>query len=121
MKIGTNCPQIYQYPISVETPDQKDETMKYTPFEIGKIVDRQSKKLEVVLGKYMHSGFNIWTTQQITETYYFDCKFMGTPIKLKIDHSGEYSVNPGDSEDCQAMSQVLNIIVKQAMSETGLL
>ena len=74
----------------------------------------------------VHSGFNIWTTQQLTETYYFDAKSMGTAIKLKIDHTGEYSVNPADIDnpnrrDCQAMSQILNVIVKQAMSETGLL
>ena len=51
---------------------------------------------------------------------------MGTSIKLKIDQSGEYSVNPADidnpdRQDCQAMSQILNVIVKQAMSETGML
>lgn len=74
----------------------------------------------------MHSGFNIWTTQQITETYFFDARSMGSSIRLKIDHTGEYTVNPADVDnpdrrDCQAMSQVLNIIVKQAMAETGLL
>jgi len=51
---------------------------------------------------------------------------MGTSIKLKIDQTGEYSVNPADIDnpdraDCQAMSQILNVIVKQAMSETGML
>ena len=51
---------------------------------------------------------------------------MGTSIKLKIDQAGEYSVNPADidnpdRQDCQAMSQILNVIVKQAMSETGML
>jgi len=51
---------------------------------------------------------------------------MGTPIRLKIDHNGEYIINPSDIDnpnraDGQAMSQIVNIIVKQAMSETGLL
>lgn len=126
MRIGNNAPQIFQYPVSIESPDGNDETLKYSTFDIGKIVDRLSKKLEVVLGKYIHSGFNIWTTTQNAETYFFDTKFMGSSIKLKIDHEGEYAVNPSDIEnpdrrDCQAMSQILNVIVKQAMSETGLL
>ena len=45
---------------------------------------------------------------------------------MLIDNEGEYIVNTSDIEnpqraDCQAMSQILNVIVKQAMSETGLL
>jgi hypothetical protein len=51
---------------------------------------------------------------------------MGQKVTLKIDLEGEHIVNTSDIEnpnrqDCQAMSQVLNVIVKQAMSETGLL
>jgi hypothetical protein len=43
-----------------------------------------------------------------------------------IDFEGEYIVNTADidnpaRQDCQSMSQILNVIVKQAMSETGLL
>lgn len=51
---------------------------------------------------------------------------MGKKITLKIDHSTEYTVNTSDidnpnREDCQSYQQVLNVITKQAMSETGLL
>jgi len=68
----------------------------------------------------------VWTTQQITETYWFDAKWANAPIKVKVDHTGEYSINPSDIDnpnraDSQAMSQIVNIIVNQAMSETGLL
>jgi hypothetical protein len=66
---------------------------------MGKIVDRMSKKLEVCLGKFIHSGFNIWTTQQIHEDYIFDSRFMGASIKLKVVQSGEYSVNPADIDN----------------------
>ena len=51
---------------------------------------------------------------------------MGRKVQLKIDHEGEYTVNTqdihsADRRDSQAMSQIMNVIVKQAMSETGLL
>jgi hypothetical protein len=62
MRIGQNAPEIFQYPVKIENADGQDETFKFTPFEVGKIVDRLSKKLEMVIGKYIHSGFNIWVT-----------------------------------------------------------
>lgn len=45
---------------------------------------------------------------------------------MKIDREGEYVVNTQDihsedRRDAQAMGQIVNVIVKQAMSETGLL
>ena len=62
MRIGQNAPQIFQYPVKIENADEQDETYKFTGFEVGKIVDRLHRKLEMVLGKYIHSGFNIWVT-----------------------------------------------------------
>ena len=126
MTIGKNAPTMFQYPMSIESTDEQDETLKYSTMELEKIVGRLHRKLEVVLGKYFHSGRNVWTPQQLSESYYFDAKHMGTPIRLKIDHNGEYIINPSDIDnpnraDGQAMSQIVNIIVKQAMSETGLL
>lgn len=51
---------------------------------------------------------------------------MGRKVQLVIDKDGEYTVNTqdihsADRRDGQAMSQIINVIVKQAMSETGLL
>lgn len=40
MKIGNKAPEIFQYPLSIETPEGQDETLKYTAFEVGKIVER---------------------------------------------------------------------------------
>jgi hypothetical protein len=80
MKIGKNAPEIFQYPIMIKNTEGEDETYKFTSFEMGKIVDRMTKKLEVCLGKFIHSGFNIWTTQQIHEDYIFDTRFMGVSI-----------------------------------------
>ena len=62
----------------------------------------------------------------MTETYYFDAKWAGSSIKVKVDHTGEYLINHSDIDSpdrasSQAMSQIVNVIVNQAMSETGLL
>ena len=53
MKIGKQCPQMYQYPLRIENLEEVDETLKYTTFELEKIAARLRKKLEVVLGTYM--------------------------------------------------------------------
>ena len=132
MQIGKNAPQIHQYPISifngeVSSADVEDSSAyQYSPFEIGKVVDRETKRIELMIGKFIYSGFNIWTTQPITESYFLSSKLMGQKVTLMIDYQGEYIVNTADidnpqRQDCQAMSQILNVIVKQAMSETGLL
>jgi hypothetical protein len=97
-----------------------------TPFELAKVVDANNKKIELLIGKYIYSGYNIWTTQKIDETFLIDTKLMGRKVQLKIDLEGEYIVNTQDihsanRNDSQAMSQIMNVIVKQAMSETGLL
>lgn len=44
---------------------------------------------------------------------------MGRKCKLSIDHETEHTVNT--EQDSQAMSQIVNVIVKQAMGETGML
>ena len=62
MKIGKQCPMMYQYPLRIENNDQVDETLKYTTFELEKITARLKRKLEVVLGTYMQHGQCVWTT-----------------------------------------------------------
>lgn len=133
MKIGNNAPQIYQYPLNLfqgEEPDDVNDndlsTYKFTPLEVEKVVEREKARIEMLIGKYIYSGFNIWTTQQLDQSYIIQSKLMGNKVTLKIDFEGEYCVNTSDIEnphrqDCQAMNQILNVIVKQAMSETGLL
>jgi len=129
MKMGQNAPQIFQYPINLfsgEAPDEEgDSFYKFTPLELGKVVERERSRIELLVGKFIYSGFNIWTTQQLEEDYLFESKLMGAKVTLKIDLEGEYVVNTSDIEknraDSQAMSQILNVIVKQAMGETGLL
>lgn len=118
MTLGQNAPQIYQYAISIL--DETDTAaLDPTPFELAKIVERETRKIESLIGKFIYSGYNIWTTQRIDQTFLIDTKNMGKKCKLKIDHTGELTVNT--QQDSQAMSQILNVIVKQAMSETGLL
>ena len=37
-----------------------------------KIVNKNDKRIELLVGKFFQSGFNIWTTQQLSETYLID-------------------------------------------------
>jgi hypothetical protein len=131
MKIGQNAPQIYQYPLNL-FPGEADQMVeddgnyKFTPLEVSKVVEKEKSRIELLTGKFIYSGFNMWTTQRLDESFLITSKLMGKKVTLKIDLEGEYTVNTSDIEnpnrqDCQAMSQVLNVIVKQAMSETGLL
>ena len=130
MRIGKNAPQIYQYPIRIDEESKESDQEgfhKYTMFEVAKVVESETKRIEMMIGKFLYSeGFNIWTTQQLTETYYLNAKLMGRDVKLVIDHTGEYIVNTSDIDkpqraDCQAMSQILNVILKEAMKQTGLM
>ena len=100
---------------------------KYTVDEITRVVDYAQKKIEMLVGKYIHSGYNIWTTQQLMEEkYLIESKLNGRKMHLLIEREGEFVVNPADinktdRKNCQAMSQVLNVVVKEAMRETGLI
>lgn len=117
LKMGKNAPQIYQYAIGL-IEDAECNAPPPTPFELGKIMDRETKKIETLVGKFLYSGYNIWTTQRIEQTYLLDVKNMGRKCKLSIDHESELTVNT--DQDNQAMSQIMNVIVKQAMAETQL-
>ena len=105
----------------------EDNVHKYTIDEITRVVDYCQRNIEQLVGKFIHSGYNIWTTQQLLEeSYLVVSKLNGRKITLQIDREGEFVVNPGqinktDRKNCQAMSQVLNVVVKQAMRETGLI
>lgn len=132
MKIGLNAPQIYQYPLLLFHGEPKEFTeddnslYKFTPLEVGKVMEKEKANIELLLGKFIYSGFSLWTFQRLEETIILASKLMGQTVTLKIDVEGEYTVNTSDIEnpnrqDCQALSQILNVILKQAMAETGLL
>jgi len=130
MKIGKNSPQIYQYAL-ILFPGEADEIvddkrMNYQAFEIEKVISRERSRIELLAGVFINSGFNIWTTQQLEESFLITSRLMGKQVTLKIDHTTEFTVNTADidkpnREDCISYQQVLNVITKQAMSETGLL
>jgi hypothetical protein len=42
-----------------------DSSYKFTPLEVGKVVDRERNRIEMLVGKHIYSGFNIWTMQQL--------------------------------------------------------
>lgn len=129
MKIGTNAPQMYQYPLRIKENEDDDVNLtmkKYSLHEMEKVVDREKKKIEMLIGKFLHSGFNLWTEQQISESLFLDTKILGKKVQLMIDAEGEFIINTADINNpdratCISMSQILNLIVKQAMSETGMI
>lgn len=67
MRIGKNSPQIYQYALILfpgEADDfVEDNSFKFTPFEVSKVVERERSRIELLTGNFIYSGFNIWTTQ----------------------------------------------------------
>lgn len=127
IKIGENCPVLFQYPLSILEEEANSansvDVHTYTMDEVTKVVDREKKNIELLVGKFIHSGFNIWTTQQLLEEkYLINSRLMGRKVTLVIDREGEFAVNPAeinntDRKNCQSMSQVLNVIVKEAMRE----
>jgi hypothetical protein len=108
---------MYQYPINIEDDPEFQNSFKLNAFEIEKIVKKNGKRIELLVGKFFQSGFNIWTTQQLCETFFIDVNWMGQKATLKIDHTSQYIVNTSDihnassRQDCQAISQILNIIL----------
>ena len=131
MRMGPMAPQqVYQYPIglfeSLDT-DTLMESQAFTTTDVEKIVERERSRIELLVGKdFIFRGFNIWTRQRLEETFTVESRRMGKKVFLKIDHEGEYVVNTQDIDnphraDCQAMSQILNVICKDAMSELGML
>jgi hypothetical protein len=130
MKIGTNAPQVYQYPMNLfpgEPEDIVDDgNSSYQPQDVGKVVDREKSRIELLCGKFVYSGFNLWTLQRLEQDLIIKSRFMGHKVCLKIDHAGEHETNTCDihnpnRQDCQSMSMFLNVVTKQAMAETGLL
>ena len=100
MRIGKNAPQMFQYPLRIRD-DIEDPNSEYkcTQYEMEKVVDRERKRIEMLVGKYIHSGFNLWTEQQLTETLMVDTKLQGRKVTLVIDHEGEFIVNTADIDN----------------------
>ena len=74
----------------------QDNVHKFSVDEITRVVDYCQKKIELLVGKFIHSGLNIWTTQQLMEeSYLIESKLNGRKITLVIEREGEFVVNPG--------------------------
>jgi hypothetical protein len=54
---------MYQYPINIEDDPEFPSSLKINAFEMEKIVNKNDKRIELLVGKFFQSGFNIWTTQ----------------------------------------------------------
>ena len=66
---------------------------------MGKIMDREKSRIEMLIGKYIYSGYNVWTTQRLDQTYSVQAKFMGKKIAVVIDQPSEYTVNTADIDN----------------------
>jgi hypothetical protein len=100
LNIGKNCPVLFQYPISIEEELEecdKENVHKYTVDEYTKVVDRETKRIELLVGKFIHSGLNIWTTQKLCEDKFsIESRLSGRKVTLVIEREGEFMVNPAD-------------------------
>jgi hypothetical protein len=72
------------------------------------VVDREKSRIELVAGNFVHSGFNIWTQQQLDESFFFVSKLMGQKVTLKIDQEGEFTVNTSDIDNPDRESSIAN-------------
>jgi hypothetical protein len=57
---------MYQYPLRLKESPDDDATLtmqRYSLHEMEKIVDREKKRIELLVGKFLTSGFNLWTEQ----------------------------------------------------------
>jgi aubergine len=76
----------------------------------------------MIVGTHFHSGMNIWTTQKLEDSIAIDVTMLGKPYMLRVSAEGELPIAPltdgvavRGRQDCQAYSQILNIIMNQAM------
>jgi len=65
MTIGGNAPQMYQYPLRLSHDDLEDDSPNNGPnctlYEMQKIIEKEKRKVEMLIGKFLTSGFNLWT------------------------------------------------------------
>lgn len=90
-----------------------------------RIVQQKQKTIQKLVGKFLTSGFNIWTEKRLEETLMIESSILGKKVVLVIDKKSEFEINTADIKNkdrstCISMCQILNLIVKEAMSETGL-
>mmetsp|Transcript_21726 Transcript_21726/g.33513 ORF Transcript_21726/g.33513 Transcript_21726/m.33513 type:complete len:341 (+) Transcript_21726:505-1527(+) len=125
LKISKDFLQFYQYPIKVEAAGSGELGFKCTPNMVEKLVRKVTNKLQSLVGQFIHSGFNLWLTRQVPDSYVIETDMGGQPVNLIIDHEGEFEVNASSIDnanraDSQAMRHILNVLIKNAMSDTGL-
>lgn len=59
-----------------------------------KVVDKNRRTLEMLIGPFYHAGLNIWTTQEIQEDVDLEVRLVGKPMNLKITKDGEAFIAP---------------------------
>jgi hypothetical protein len=83
------------------------------------------RRVDVILGLYVTSGRNVFTTTDLTESVIIDTTFKGIDYKVVIDYeSKKYfsgkQLTSAKMEDHNVMHTLLNIILKEAFRQTNL-
>ena len=79
--------QLYGYGNSVST-------FNPTTSDYEKVVDRNRRQIEMLVGPFYNVGFCIWTTQELDETLQFDVRVLGKPMTLTICKDSEAFIAP---------------------------
>ena len=110
---------VYQYDLTVLPDHMSDSYIMQGVFKACK------KKVDAILGLYIQSGRNVFTTTSLDETVTMNVKFRDIEYTIIIDAtskkyiSGKH-ITQAKMEDHAIVHTLLNIIVKQAFRETNL-
>lgn len=118
MKVGGDL-SVYIYDIQIKPEAINDSFLTHAIFRMCK------KKLEMMLGIYVISGNNIFTTCDIPESFKMNVEYKGVVYEIIID-AGTKSFFSGNRlnnlkmEDHHVAHTLLNIIIKEAFRQTHL-
>ncbi len=118
MKIGGDL-SVYIYEIQMKPESINDSFLTHSVFRMCK------KKLEMMLGIYVISGNNIFTTCDIPESFKMNVEYKSVVYEIIID-AGTKSFFSGNRlnslkmEDHNVAHTLINIIIKEAFRQTHL-
>jgi len=118
MKIGGDL-SVYIYEIQIKPEAINDSFLTHSVFRMCK------KKLEMMLGIYVISGNNIFTTCDIPESFKMNVEYKSVVYEIIID-AGTKSFFSGNRlnslkmEDHNVAHTLINIIIKEAFRQTHL-
>jgi hypothetical protein len=110
---------VYYYHIKI-TPDLTQDST------LSSIILRKSKSIfEKMMGIYVISGANVYTTEPLVESIAFLVMHGGTQYTVLVEKETEKFIKGGDSkslkmEDHCLYHTLINILIKEAFRQTSL-